>query len=301
MSAHFAFITDSHYHPAAEKDYGAPKMLTQSRTVLDAIAPAINGCDPEFIVHGGDLLCGGGSFAMPYEVYLQAIADVGDAFDKFAAPAYYIPGNHDCDAQEGSFEAFAQRFPIPQTLDIVEAAPRLRLALANIYPVSPLENSGGTWTAEHDQLLRQGAAQAQQDGCALILFIHPWIFPYHEAQADFEPSGFISNPAQVLAAVEQCPAVVAVFTGHRHINRIRSYRDFLIVDTACTIGFPLGFREVWLQDDGYFKTRFRALDLPELMQASFDRSEIGENQKWQGEVHDRDTEILVPRLQAIWE
>jgi hypothetical protein len=197
MSAHFAFITDSHYHPAAEKDYGAPKMLTQSRTVLDAIVPAINGCDPEFIVHGGDLLCGGGSFAMPYEVYLQAIADVGDAFDKFAAPAYYIPGNHDCDAQEGSFEAFAQRFPIPQTLDIVEAAPRLRLALANIYPVSPLENSGGTWTAEHDQLLRQGAAQAQQDGCALILFIHPWIFPYHEAQADFEPSGFISNPAQV--------------------------------------------------------------------------------------------------------
>jgi hypothetical protein len=48
----------------------------------------------------------------------------------------------------------------------------------------------------------------------------------------------------------QLPAVIAIFTGHRHINRIRMYRDFLIIDTACLIGFPLGFREVWLTDDG---------------------------------------------------
>ncbi|MBT4889195.1 MAG: hypothetical protein HON65_06545 [Rhodospirillales bacterium] len=62
----------------------------------------------------------------------------------------------------------------------------------------------------------------------------------------------------------------------------------------------MGFREIWLTDDGYFKTRFRPLDLPCLMQASFDRSSVKENQNWQGEVHDRDTEILVPRLQALW-
>ena len=300
MPAHFAFVTDSHYHPVAEKDFGAPKMLTHSRTVLDAMVPAINACDPQFIVHGGDLLCGGGSFEMPYDIYLQAIADVADAFEGFTAPAYYIPGNHDCDAQEGSFEALFQRLPMPQTLDIVEAGPRLRLALANVYTDSPLENSAGAWTDEHDQLLRQGAAQAQKEGCALILFVHPWIFPYQEARDDFVPGGFIDNPQQVMKAVEDCPAVIAVFTGHRHINRIRSYRDFLLVDTACIIGFPLGFREVWLEDDGYFKTRFRALDLPELMQASFARSEIEVNQKWQGEVHDRDTDVLVPRLQAIW-
>ena len=300
MAVHFAFVTDSHHHPAADKDFGAPKMLTRSHEVLDAIAPAINALEPDFVVHGGDLLCGGGSFEMPYEVYLGAVEEVGEAFDGIEAPTYYIPGNHDCDAQEGSFEAFARRFPMPQTLDIVEAAPRLRLALVNIYPVSPLEHAGGTWTQEHDRLLRQGAEKARQDGCALILFIHPWVFPQYGTRGDYTPGGLVDNAAQLMETVRELPAVIAIFTGHRHINRIRAHRDFLIVDTACLIGFPMGFREVWLEEDGYFRTNFQVLDLPDLIQASFDRSELAQNQRWEGEVHDRDTEILVPRLKEIW-
>ena len=34
-------------------------------------------------------------------------------------------------------------------------------------------------------------------------------------------------------------SIAAVFTGHRHLNRIRMYRDILVVDTACLVGFPL--------------------------------------------------------------
>lgn len=57
MPAHFVFATDSHHHTAAEKDYSAPKMLTRSHEIHEALVPAINMCKPEFIVHGGDLLC----------------------------------------------------------------------------------------------------------------------------------------------------------------------------------------------------------------------------------------------------
>ena len=72
MSTRFVFLTDSHYYPGAPKDYGAPKMLTQSKTVLDAIVPAVNPIRPEFIVHGGDFLCGGSSFELPWTTYLQS-------------------------------------------------------------------------------------------------------------------------------------------------------------------------------------------------------------------------------------
>ena len=133
MSTRFVFLTDSHYYPGAPKDYGAPKMLTQSKTVLDAIVPAVNPIRPEFIVHGGDFLCGGSSFELPWTTYLQSIEDVATTFDGFEAPLYCVPGNHDSDAQQGSFEAFAERFDIPETLKVVDAAPSLRLALANIY------------------------------------------------------------------------------------------------------------------------------------------------------------------------
>ena len=300
MPAHFVFATDSHHHAAAEKDFGAPKMLTRSHEVHDALAPAINACNPEFIVHGGDLLCGGGSFEMSRDVYVQTVDEVRKAFDGFEAPFYCVPGNHDCDAQDGKFDDFLKHFPIPDTLDIVDASPGLRLALANVYAANPLENNTGMWTEEHEHLLRGSASKAYDDRCALILFIHPWVFPQYEAQADFKPGGYVGNAEQLIETMKELPAVIAIFTGHRHINRIRMYRDFLIVDTACLIGFPLGFREVWLTDDGYFKTRFRPLDLPDLMQASFDRSPLKANQAWQGEVHDRDTEILIPRLMELW-
>jgi len=300
MSIRFVFVTDSHHHADAPRDFGAPKMLTRSREVLDAMVPAINALEPEFIMHGGDLLCGGDSFEISRETYLRSIEEVAEVLAELKAPVYYVPGNHDCDAQQGSFEEFARRFSIPQTLEVVEPAPRLRLALANVYQQNPLEDSAGTWTDELDRALRAAAEKAYKERCALLLVIHPWVFPYHEAQGDFKPGGFVNNPERVLETVVENSAIVAVFTGHKHINRIRVYRDFLVVDTACLIGFPMGFREVWLEEDGYFRTRFHQLDLPELIQASFERSDLKANQSWQGELHDRDSEILLPRLREIW-
>ena len=42
MPIRFAFLTDTHHYPDAPEDYGAPKMLTRSQEVLDAIPPALN-------------------------------------------------------------------------------------------------------------------------------------------------------------------------------------------------------------------------------------------------------------------
>ncbi|MEE2833688.1 MAG: hypothetical protein VYD18_15120, partial [Candidatus Latescibacterota bacterium] len=58
----FVVLGDSHYHPTAQRDFSAPKMLTRAREVLDASVPAINDASPDFILHNGDLLCGGDSF-----------------------------------------------------------------------------------------------------------------------------------------------------------------------------------------------------------------------------------------------
>ena len=296
MAVHFAFLTDTHHYPNAPKDYAAPKMLTRSQEVLDAIAPPVNALRPDFIVHGGDLLCGGSSFDLPGEVYLQSLADVAAAFDAFASPMYCVPGNHDCDAQTGSFDAFAERFPLPDPLSVVEAAPRFRLALANVYhQCHPIEQSNGAWTPDLDRALREAAGQALSDGCALALVLHTWIFPEYEAG-----KGIIAGADVLMETLSACPAIIAVFTGHKHINRIRVYRDFLIVDTACLIGFPLGFRQVRFGEDGMFSTVFHTLALPELLQASYDRSTPEANHRWEGQLYDRNTEIFLPRLRAIW-
>ena len=92
MPSHFVFVTDSHHHAAAEKDFGAPKMLTRSHEIHRAMTPAINACKADFIVHGGDVVCGGGSFEMPFDIYLQTIDEAKNAFDGLHAPTYYVPG-----------------------------------------------------------------------------------------------------------------------------------------------------------------------------------------------------------------
>ena len=129
----------------------------------------------------------------------------------------------------------------------------------------------------------------------MLLFLHTWVLP-----SDEEGKGILNGADRLLETVKKSPAIVALFTGHRHTNRIRMYRDSLIVDTACLIGFPMGFREVQLRDDGYFETRFHQLPLPALIQESYDKSSVETNNGWNGEIHDRNTEILLPRLKEIW-
>ena len=296
MPVRFAFLTDTHHYPDAPENYGAPKMLTRSKEVLDAIPPAINALNPDFAVHGGDFLCGGGSFDLPTDTYLRSIDEAATTLDRIEAPFYSIPGNHDCDAQTGSFDGFAARFPLPEPLSVVDAAPRLRLALANVFfECDVFAQGSGVWSDALDQSLRSAADQALADRCALLLFLHTWVLPDYEGKG-----GLVENAERLRNTLDHCPAIVAVFTGHRHINRITAHRDYLVVDTACLIGYPLGFREITLSENGYFTTHFHALDLAQLIEDSYDRSTLEQNRVWQGEIYDRENEILVPRLKEIW-
>ena len=296
MSVEFVFLTDSHHYPDAPKDFGPPKMLTASSQVLQAIIPAVNALNPQFIVHGGDIICGGGAFDMPRPTYLRALEETHTAFAGFNAPAYYIPGNHDCDSQEYCFDLFLEKFAAPQTLRVVKVTPRLHLALANVYQEGWRDTGGhGIWNDQLDDQLQKAAQKAYTEGTAVLLMLHPWVLAGHK-----EDSGLLTNATKLMSTITAHPAIVAVFTGHLHTNRIRFYRDILIVDTACLIGFPMGLRRIRLRDDGYMTTHFHTLDLPDLMQRSYQRSEPLQNERWQGEIHDRNTTVLLPRLRNLW-
>ena len=297
--ARFVFLTDTPYHPQAEEDYGAPKMLPRAPEVLAATVPAVNAVNPDFIVHGGDLLCGGASFELPAALYHLSLRDVSEAYSRFEAPIHYVPGNHDCDAQEYSFAAFAETFEIPEVLRVVDVAPKLRLAMAHVYHQG-YGSDTGDWSDELDAQLRDADRDAQADGCGLILVMHPWIVPSFLMGADALESGCITGAVRLRESLARCPSVVAAFTGHRHLNRIRLIRDLVVVDTSCLIGYPFGFREVSINSQGWMSYRFHQLEMPELMQESYDRSDEITNDRWRGEEGDRNGTVLLPRLRELW-
>ncbi len=293
---HFVFITDTHYWPAAPKDFGSPKMLTRGREIHDALVPAVNALNPEFVVHGGDFLCGGSAFDLPTETFERSIRDTRKTFDGLRASLYAVPGNHDCDAQTWKFNAFNEAFGTSDALAVDAVAPNLRIFRANIFLGNTAEKGSGEWTDEHDELLREADRLSCADQTPSLLFLHSWILPDTIPEDGSDGRGCVEGAGRLLETVSQCPSIVAVFTGHRHVNRITAYRDFLIVDTACLIGYPFGFREISLSDDGWFSTRFHRLDLPDVMAAYRLRDDAGEDTDWEGQPHDCDCDILIPRL-----
>jgi len=57
----------------------------------------------------------------------------------------------------------------------------------------------------------------------------------------------------------------------------------------------MGFREIWIEDNGTFRTQFHTLDLPDVLEASYARSTPEENAVWAGRPEDRDVEMALPR------
>jgi 3',5'-cyclic AMP phosphodiesterase CpdA len=292
----FVFLTDTHYWSGAPADFGAPKMLTLGRPIHEALVSAVNTLEPDFILHGGDFLCGGGSFDLDPDVYHRSIDEVKQMFGGFRAPFYGIPGNHDCDAQTWRFDAFQAAFGTPDVLDVDSVSPSLRIARANVFLGDTKTFGAGEWTDQHDERLRAADSQATKDGVPLVLCLHTWLLPSAPVPPGEDGGGCVKNASRLLNTVSECASIVAVFTGHRHLNRITAYRDFLIVDTACVIGYPFGFREVTLSDDGWFSTRFHRLDVPEVMAAYRLRDDIENDTRWEGQPHDCNRDVMIPRL-----
>lgn len=274
-------------------------MLTMGRPIHEALVSAVNALEPDLILHGGDFLCGGGSFELAPNIYQRSIREVRHMFEGFNAPFYGIPGNHDCDAQTWRFDAFKKAFGTPDILDIDTVSPTLRIARANVFLGDTKTFGAGEWTDQHDERLRSANSDAVRDGIPIVLCLHTWILPDAPVPPGEDGRGCIRRAAGLLQTISECPAIVATFTGHRHLNRITAYRDFLVVDTACVIGYPFGFREVSLSDNGWFSTRFHRLDIPEVTAAYRLRDDIGDDSRWEGQPHDCDLDVLIPRLQSL--
>ncbi|MBT4611696.1 MAG: hypothetical protein HOC05_16765, partial [Gemmatimonadetes bacterium] len=151
-----------------------------------------------------------------------------------------------------------------------------------------------------DQALRRADAAAREDHCALLLVLHEWILPNLVRPGDDDDVGCIEGASVLRDTLIDCTSVVATFSGHRHVNRLRLWRDIVLVDTACLIGHPLGFREIVLEEDGFLQSHFHVLDCPDLLEASRYRSSREANERYEGEELDRNGVLLAPRLQRIW-
>lgn len=293
MTSRFVVLADTHYHPAAPKDFAPPKLLTRGPEILAASVPEINALKPDFILHVGDLLCGGGSFELTRQHYDQSLVDVATAYAGFDAPFYCVPGNHDCDAQDLCYGDFARTFHTPDVFDVIDVAPGLRLARAHIFRDG--EADGGTWTNELDAALREADFRANADGVSLFLLLHAWI---HPGSGPSPTEGVIVNTGKLQRTLAECTSVAVTFSGHRHANRMRATRDYFSIDTACLIGYPLGYRMITVTDDAWLTATWHTLKLEHVGALAEALGTPQDKAHWAGEFLDRNNTVLLPRMRV---
>ena len=70
----FAFITDTHLYPNATQNFaGGLQQQKNSLALYEKLIEQLNAFDPAFVIHGGDIVCGGNSFDMSAEEYVAAL------------------------------------------------------------------------------------------------------------------------------------------------------------------------------------------------------------------------------------
>jgi len=275
MAFRFAFITDTHLYPDAPQNFGGDGSQQQESSIeiYTELIRQLNEFQPEFVIHGGDIVCGGDSFGMTVEQYEAALRQAKRFEEQLNAPCYYIPGNHDLNPVTGSKATYLEHFSTDGRAYTSFVHEDIRFILVDSQEV-PKDLTHGHIGERQLEWLREefeSAAGAEQ---GVLLFAHQLIFPPQEFQG---LGARIDNTEAVLAILDEFDPLLATFHGHLHLNRVIKRRGVLYTITAAAICYPMMWRQVFVEADG-IHVKSCQLELPEIVAksaaASPDRHEL---------------------------
>ncbi|MCZ6681288.1 MAG: metallophosphoesterase, partial [Candidatus Poribacteria bacterium] len=94
MAFRFAFITDTHLYPDAPQNFGNGAQQQESCIeIYTELIRQLNDFQPAFVIHGGDIVCGGENFGTTIDQYQAALVRAKHFEKQLNLPCYYIPGN----------------------------------------------------------------------------------------------------------------------------------------------------------------------------------------------------------------
>ncbi len=195
------------------------------------------------VVAKGDLTSAG--TAAEYQAFL-------DTYAPFGSRLHHVRGNHD--VAPGAVIA-------PMGPRVVEV-PGLRLALID---TTIAERASGQVTADTRAWLDDVAASP---GAPILLFGHHQAWSPESRSRPDDYFGINPDDSQALVeVVARRPAIVGVFAGHTHRNRVRRFRatgDVPWVEVACVKDYPGSWAEYRVFEGGVLQIH-RRISTPEAL------------------------------------
>ena len=286
----FAFITDTHLYPNAPQNFaGGLQQQMNSLALYERVIEQVNDFDPAFVVHGGDIVCGGNSFDMSSEKYVEALNTAHSLGEKLNAPIYYIPGNHDLDPETGSKVSYLECFGINNRGSTSFAKDNVRFILMDTQEV-PEDLTHGYVSTNQLAWVERELKKAADYGEEIIIFTHQLPFPSVEFQG---VGSRVANSAEILEVVAPFEQqIIGFFCGHLHLNRVFREQGLLCIITSGVICYPMMWRQVFVYPDRV-EVMSVPVDLPEVY-AESEAVNPDNNPYLSG--RPRDQEFTIPRI-----
>ena len=285
----FAFITDTHLYPNAPKNFASGlQQQKNSLALYEKLIGQLNAFDPAFVIHGGDIVCGGKSFDMPVDEYEAALQTAKLLGERLNAPCYYIPGNHDLDPETGSKTAYLAQFGINGMGSTSFAHENVRFILLDAQEV-PEDLTHGYVSTNQLAWVERELKRSVDYGEEIFIFSHQLPFP----SVEFQGTGSrIANSAEILEIVAPFERqILAFFCGHLHLNRVFREQGMFCIVTSGIICYPMTWRQVYVYPERV-DVKSVAVDLPEVL-AQSEKVSPDNNLYLSG--RPRDQEFSIPR------
>ena len=261
----FAFITDTHLYPNAPRNFaGGLQQQKNSLALYEKLVEQLNAFEPAFVIHGGDIVCGGNSFEMSAEAYETALDSAEQLGKRINAPCYYIPGNHDLHPETGSKDSYLARFGINGMGSLSFVHENIRFILLDSQEV-PEDLTHGYISTNQLAWAERELKRARDYDQEVFIFSHQLPFPNVEFQG---VGSRIANSAEVLEIISPFDKqILAFFCGHLHLNRVFREQGMLCIISAGVICYPMMWRQVLVYPDRV-DVRCETVDLPEALAES---------------------------------
>lgn len=261
----FAFFTDTHLYPNATQNYaGGLQQQKNSVALYEKLIEQLNAFEPDFVIHGGDIVSGGNSFDMSVEEYETALDTVQILGERLNMPCYYIPGNHDLDPETGSKTSYLERFGINGMGSTCFVKENIRFILLDSQEV-PKDLTHGYVSTNQLAWVEREMKKAADYGEEIFIFSHQLPFP----SVEFQGIGSrIANSAEIIEVVAPFEKqILGFFCGHLHLNRVFREQGMLCIVTSGIICYPMMWRQVFVYPDRIEVKSIR-VDLPDVFAES---------------------------------
>ena len=261
----FAFITDTHLYPSAPQNF-ASGLQQQKKSLLlyEKLVEQLNAFDPAFVIHGGDIVCGGKSFGMSAEEYEDALDTAQRLGQRINAPVYYMPGNHDLHPETGAKDSYLARFGINGMGSTCFVHENIRFILMDSQEV-PEDLTHGYISTNQLAWVERELKRARDYDQNVFIFSHQLPFPNVEFQG---VGSRVANSAEILEVITPFDRqILAFFCGHLHLNRVFREQGMLCIVSSGIICYPMMWRQVLVYPDR-IDVRSETVDLPDVLAES---------------------------------